>query len=183
MTLGTDGMHIEDEGAITTYTGRMVNPLTCGPDAIDIRDIARSLSRLCRYNGHVGGFLSVAQHSVEVAWVLKEWGEPPVVQLEGLLHDAAEAYLGDLVRPLKLGVIGEAYKKAEERLEGVIAEAFGLQHPMRPQIKAADEHVLLKVELSGPTLRWSPYRASWMPEHAEFTFLQLHTRLTREREQ
>jgi hypothetical protein len=66
------------------------------PEDIDILDIAHSLSMQCRYNGHTKGFYSVAEHSVLVANLV-----PPRLRLQALLHDASEAYVGDVIRPIK----------------------------------------------------------------------------------
>ncbi len=176
--IGADGMHEHDRGAITTWSGRAVNPLTCGPDDISIADIAHSLARLCRYNGHVTQFLPVAHHSVEVSWVLNEWNCSPLVQLQGLLHDSAEAYLGDLVRPLKeISALGAAYREAEERLERVIFEHFGLPFPLDEAVKQADTFVLLNVEMGGLSQRWN-----WdiTPANSELIFLRRFKTLMKE---
>src|SRR5690606_5290032 len=74
-----------------TFTGRAVYPLDLRPDDIDIQDIAHALSMQCRYAGHTRQFYSVAEHSVHVARWCRQYG--PAAALEGLLHDATEAYL------------------------------------------------------------------------------------------
>lgn len=150
VTLDKEGLHIGSEGSITTWTGKRVNPLALDPDLVDIFDIARALSRQCRYNGHVGGFLSVARHSI---WVADRLGMNgigrPDLMLTGLLHDAAETYLGDLVRPLKHSEFGKAYLVAEEQAEAAIAKRFGTPFPMPPEVKEADSWVLTHLELAG----------------------------------
>lgn len=82
-----------------TYTGLLVDPLDISMSQIRIEDIAHALSLQCRYNGHCKEFYSVAQHSVQVCDFL-DFGNPRI-RLFGLLHDAAEAYLGDMIKPLK----------------------------------------------------------------------------------
>lgn len=81
-----------------TYTGLVVDPLELSIVDIQIEDIAHALSQICRFGGHCREFYSVAQHSYHVAYHL---GGPPQLQLFGLLHDAAEAYLGDVIHPIK----------------------------------------------------------------------------------
>jgi len=87
---------------IQTYTGKWFSPLDPNPDDIDIVDIAHSLSMLCRYNGHCSRFYSVAEHSLLVSSVLEQRHPGNVkLQLMGLLHDSAEAYMADVPGPMK----------------------------------------------------------------------------------
>lgn len=79
-----------------TASGKKFFPLAPTPDQIDINDIAHALSQICRYGGHCKTFYSVAQHSVLVSRLVPSWAAK-----YGLLHDAAEAYVGDVVRPIK----------------------------------------------------------------------------------
>src|SRR5271165_7548492 len=81
---------------IQTYTGRVMYPLDPRPEEINIIDIAHALSNLCRFTGHVRTFYSVAEHSVRVSQHCD-----PKDALWGLLHDASEAYLADMSRPMK----------------------------------------------------------------------------------
>jgi len=85
-----------DDAFLPTCTGRRVNILNPRPEDIDIEDIAQALSHTCRFAGHVPAFYSVAQHSLLASELLDAR-----TALWGLLHDAAEAYLHDLTRPLK----------------------------------------------------------------------------------
>ena len=86
---------------IATYTGKMFDPLDPDPALIDIRDIAHALSLLCRANGHFPTFYSVAQHSLACCREARERGLSKRLQLACLLHDASEAYLSDVTRPVK----------------------------------------------------------------------------------
>ena len=90
-----------DSGKITTYSGLRFNPLEAGPDDIKIEDIAHSLPLICRGNGQVKTFFSVAQHCINCAKEAEARGYSKRVQLGCLLHDAAECYLSDVPRPLK----------------------------------------------------------------------------------
>lgn len=114
---------------IQTYSGVIFYPLDPRPEEIRIEDIAHSLSLLCRFAGHCREFYSVAQHSVLVSAQL-----PADLKLWGLLHDASEAYLVDLPRPLKhFSELGRHYCEIEARLMRVICWKFGL-----PEIRPAE---------------------------------------------
>lgn len=121
---------------IQTYTGKAFWPFDARPDEVDIEDIAHSLSLQCRYGGHCKYFYSVAEHSVYVSQLCS-----PENALWGLLHDATEAYLCDLPRPIKWHI--PEYKRIEARLEIVIANALGLSLPMPDEIKQIDNAILL----------------------------------------
>lgn len=140
--LDDKGYAKKDPGTIKTWTGRYVNPLAPKPEDIHIHDIAHSLARLCRWNGHCDGFLSVARHSM---WVANEL--PTELKLWGLLHDATEAYLGDMTSPVKHSDAMQVYRDAEARLEQVIAEVFHLPYPMPDEVHDADRYVLVELEL------------------------------------
>ena len=126
---------------IQTYTGKSFNPLAgenedCGP--IELIDIAHALSHLCRFNGHTKRFYSVGEHSLHVACVLAHTS--PENQAWGLLHDAAEAYLGDMVRPIKQRM--PEFKAIEDRLLQRIAKRFDLVWPIPDVVFDADDIML-----------------------------------------
>ena len=111
-------------------------------DMVRWDDVAEALAKLCRFNGHCEGHYSVAEHSVRVGALL-----PPKRAIYGLLHDAHEAYLGDLIAPLKelLRADTDAYDKIERRIDNVIWEAAGLPPPngsLATAIKRADRVML-----------------------------------------
>lgn len=124
---------------MTTFNGRRVDPWNLTADDLQIDNIAHALSMLCRFGGHSREFYSVAQHCVRVARSL-----PPELWLEGLMHDATEAFLGDMVRPVKHKL--EEYKKLEDRVWQVFAFKYGLNNPLHPSVKYAD-NACLKAEL------------------------------------
>jgi len=101
------------------------------PEDIHLADIATALSRVCRFGGHGRAFYSVAQHSVLVSHEVKRRGGSLQDQQWGLLHDASEAYLGDVVWPLKRSPLMAGYKELERRSEVAIAKRFGL--PVRDE--------------------------------------------------
>ena len=85
---------------ITTYSGKPFFPMDPRPEEIRIEDIAHSLSMQCRFNGHTKWFYSVAQHCSIMAEAMMSDGYAEYA-FEALMHDAAEAYIGDLIRPVK----------------------------------------------------------------------------------
>lgn len=120
------------ENWVETRSGKRVSVQNPQPDQFDIKDIAYALSNTCRFNGHCAGFYSVAEHSVAVALRL-----PRNLRLAGLLHDATEAYLGDIPSPIKQFL--PDYKVIEERFETALEKAFGLDDfPDRAAVKEAD---------------------------------------------
>lgn len=116
---------------ILTHSGLYFNLLEPDPDLIEIEDIAHALSNLCRFTGHTNRFYSVAEHSVRAALHV-----PPEYALEALLHDATEAYLGDVSTPLK--ALLHQYRLIEFWLDGCIRQRFGLPAKHSPQVKQAD---------------------------------------------
>lgn len=124
--------------AIHTNAG-ILDVLAPDPDKIRIEDIAHALAFLCRFNGHVRFHYSVAQHSILVAELVAARCGPELA-LSALLHDAAEAYLGDLISPLK--ALLPDFKRIEAIVARTIADKFGLAHPEPLAIKDADLAVL-----------------------------------------
>ena len=122
---------------MTLRSGKVVDPFNLLIDDIDINDIAHSLSMLCRFNGHTNEFYSVAQHSVRVSNILQE-----NLRLEGLLHDATEFIIGDLIRPIKRMPQLSKYIELEDRLWTQIALKFNLNDPMHKDVERADKLVL-----------------------------------------
>ena len=121
--------------AVSTKSGRRVSLLNPSPSQIVIGDIAHGLAHQCRFNGQTNKFYSVAQHSVLVASIL-----PRELRLAGLLHDASEAYLGDVVQPLK-DLLPE-YQAIEENFCKVLGMRFGVNLQHNDAIRHADLVVL-----------------------------------------
>jgi uncharacterized protein len=127
---------------LQTVSGRFVNPFEPDPAQLDVEDIARALGNLCRFGGHSRSFYSVAQHSVIVSQLVEERGGDAEDVFAALMHDAAEAYLGDMPHPIKhRSPLGTAFKVAEERLEEVIRARFAIKADV-PEIKRADRALL-----------------------------------------
>ena len=125
---------------IQTYSGRHFYYAKPSAENINIEDIAHALSNQCRFAGHVRSFYSVAQHSVLVSLLMEYWGAPRIAQFSGLMHDAAEAYLVDLPRPIKRYM--PFYNEAEERVYEVIRKVYKLP-PISPAVRDADNIVLV----------------------------------------
>lgn len=119
-----------------TYRGGQFWPLDPRPEEVFLEDIAHALAHICRFGAHCRRFYSVAEHSVIVSLVV-----PPEDALCALLHDAAEAYVADVPRPLKKSLTG--YREIENRVWLAVAEKFGLAAELPVSVKAADNAVLL----------------------------------------
>lgn len=140
---------------IQTFTGRQFWPMDAMVDEVDILDIAHSLSMLCRFNGHCMRFYSVAEHAIHVSRVVNKEHA-----LWGLLHDAAEAYLSDIPKPIKQEL--HLFHDCEERLLVVIAERFGLPVGLPAEVKQAD--LLLLATEKAALMRPEPAPWENLPE-------------------
>ncbi len=130
-------------GEIKTYSGKMFDPVLPETDKIDIIDIAHALSMLCRGNGHMKHFYSVGQHSINCMMEAKARGYSVRVQLGCLLHDASEAYLSDVTRPVKAAL--PEYLQIEEPLQNMIWNKWltpALTQEEKTQIFDIDDSIL-----------------------------------------
>lgn len=180
-----------------TYTGGIFWPLDPRPDEVLIEDIAHALSLTCRFGGHCRVFYSVAQHSVEMAEVLvlgrSIWShgrtddDSKRLAFYCLMHDAAEAYVGDLVAPLKRHL--PDFQAAEARVWKAIAQRFVLPYELPQEVKRADL-VMLATEARDlmkqpPPMDWGlgeiqPREMRIFPTDfavAEYSFLRLFDEL------
>lgn len=176
-------------GWFQTYTGVQFFPVSPEPGSIRIRDIAHALAQMPRFTGHTQRFYSVAQHSVLAASLV-----PESDRLWALLHDASEAYLCDIAKPLKMMPEFAGYRVIEAHLQTMIFSTFGLTGPEPASVKLADRTMLATEasQLLGPLLpAWHANGGTdftlaldiqidpWTPEAAEFYFLQTFNALTR----
>lgn len=168
-----------------TFSGRAFWPIDPRAEEVFIEDIAHALSLQCRFGGHCRIFYSVAEHSVRVSQVV-----PHAMRLAALLHDAAEAYLVDLPRPIKRSSsLGEHYTELEARVQGAVFERFGLELPLPDEVHDAD-NVLLMTEardlMAAPPMAWKESRYRPLdepivplgPSDAEAAFLRAFAELT-----
>ena len=184
MTIYKTGAKRADDNWIQTFTGRQFWPLDPVADDIDIRDIAHALSMKCRFSGHCQAFYSVAQHSRLVSFLC-----PDKDALWGLLHDAAEAYLPDVARPIKRELVG--FREIEERIMRCVAERFDLSWPMPESIHDADLRALATERRDVMGKPPSPWKAiegiecsplivwPYAPKEAHENFLARFAHLTR----
>jgi len=174
-------------GWILTYTGREFWPLAPRAEDVDIRDVAHALSNLCRYAGHVRRFYSVAEHCCNLADAIAlPYPGDYATQLGGLLHDAAEAYLVDLPRPVKRAL--PDYQQADARLTSVILGAIGLARYDVQVVSIGDRRITVNEAeaLMPPHPCWRehcgeplPVRISaWKPQEAEAQYLRRFRALT-----
>lgn len=176
---------------IFTHTGRLVDPLNMTAEDVDIQDIAHALGNQCRYSGHCDTFYSVAQHSILMADMAKMEGVSLETQLKCLLHDAAEAYLSDIPRPLKHLEGFAFYREAEDALLDVIFERFGLAPGMSPLLHYYDQVMLVteQRDLMPPAAseggkwfevpEWNRVIVGWSPYDAKLAFLATYDNLAR----
>lgn len=170
---------------LQTYTGKQYYPLDPHAEDVCIEDIAHSLSLQCRYAGHVKEFYSVAEHSVHIArWLFKYYGRESAKY--GLLHDATEAYLVDVPRPVKPSLTN--YKAIEAANWSVIAERFGLVDEMPECVHVADNRIIGDELVNMRCMEWhenhnNPLNVQiecWSPKQAEQEFLNMYCRLFEE---
>ena len=174
---------------IQTASGLKFPLLDIDQNAIKIEDIAHALSMLCRFNAQCLRFYSVAEHSVHVSYEIA-----PELALVGLMHDAAEAYMGDVPSPLKREL--RDFKGIEDRLIAAIGERFGFAMPEEGsvdhgELKRADTQLLVDEKAAimatepepwppnAPYIK-SPSRIEcWSPEEAKKQFLARFAELTK----
>lgn len=120
------------EPYIETVTGKFFYFQEPQDESFDIEDIAHALSMNCRYVGHCRQFYSVAEHSVWVSHLLNGTG----LELDGLLHDASEAYITDIASPIKQFL--PDYQKMEDTIMSALFRKYGLEYPLHPAVKHCD---------------------------------------------
>ncbi|PSP15257.1 hypothetical protein BRC62_07820 [Halobacteriales archaeon QH_10_67_13] len=163
----TESTPWDGAGVVETYTGGGFDLFD--PDPVDVRlpDIAAGLAHTCRFGGHCRTFYSVAHHSLHVSRELADAG--PRLALLGLLHDAGEAYVGDVPRPLKSKL--ETVERLEAEILDAVWEGLGVAAPTDEEwarVMAADDR-LLAYEADNVL-----QDASWADEPADLCY-ELHS--------
>ena len=173
---------------LQTVSGRWVNPFDPDPSQLDAGDIARALANQCRFGGHSRVFYSVAQHSVIVSELVEQGGGDVEDVFAALMHDATEAYLGDMPHPLKhRSPLGAAFKAAEDHLEQAIRDRFGIRADV-PAIKRVDRALLAteRRAFSAEDWHWPELDGvepldleltAWSPDEAARAFAQRYAQL------
>lgn len=211
-------MRTTEDRWIQTYNGIAADPVELDPADVSLDDIAHSLSNLCRFNGHTREFYSVAEHSVRVfryvesmidsPWAREYWPKErvaPDVLKWALMHDAAEAYLGDVPSPLKkhmrieaivrnFGWVPVEFSDIERITLTTIAKRFGMTPPSHPDnplrfISPHDYHLLAAEARDllegGPLHGWIGTSVAesieviepWTPQVAKVKFLAVAHRI------
>lgn len=154
--------------SILTYTGRYISLIDLDQTEFHISDIAHALSQTCRFGGHTRQFYSVAQHSVLVSQLV-----PVEYRLQALLHDAAEAYCGDMVPPLKGLPSMHSYRDYEKVMQSRLLYAFGIipTDASTTAVKRADLQMLAteRRDLMAPDLSSWPVLDGISPRHASIS--------------
>jgi len=172
-----------DGGWIQTYSGRAFFPARPDSDHVHINDIAASLSKQCRYAGHCLRFYSVAEHCCHLADVA-----PDEHKLTALMHDASEAYLVDIPRPIK--PLLREYKTIESNLMAVIGSKYGFDWPLPAAVTELDQAIMSDeraqnmVHMDVGAVTWGNALPAlgitlqyWGPDKAEYEFLVRFQRL------
>lgn len=168
-------VHPKSEDFIQLCSGVDFYFMDPNPDDIHVEDIAHTLSLLCRFGGHCREFYSVAEHSVRCSWNV-----PKEFQFEALMHDASEAYLVDMPRPIKNKLQG--YRDLEANLDIIVREKFGLPAEMTDTCKWIDNTMLaterrdLMPSTRAPWI-WLPdpleeIITPWSPKEAQEQFMK-----------
>lgn len=168
--------HRDPKGWIQTFTGKQFWPCDPRPEDVDIDDIAHHLAVLTRFTGATREPYSIAQHCCLVANNV-----PPRDKLWGLMHDAAEAYLGDLASPTKRNPALSGFRLMEDKILDAVTIRFGLSGGIPPSVHYADRRALLaeRRDLLSYRADWSPWEGiepfpdtvkPWPWHEAETTF-------------
>jgi hypothetical protein len=131
----------EGTSAIETYSGVAFDPLDPEPASVRVEDVAHGLANTCRYGGQCQFYYSVATHALYVSRELDEYG--PLVQLYGLFHDASEAYITDVPRPVKREL--DEYDRMEREILAAVWDRLDVPAPTDEQWAAvmdADDRLL-----------------------------------------
>ncbi len=177
-------VHRTEEGLFNSASNIKVSLHNPTEEMINIDDIASSLSKICRFGGNIPEFYSVAQHTLLVVELA-----PQMLKKAAMLHDAPEAYLGDVIKPLK-HLIKDLYTPLEDKFERLIFKKYGVSPHDMGLIKQYDmqaltiEHEYLRgidktkfEEYSKKLCNGATSEMCWNPFYAKRMFLKEFERL------
>lgn len=166
------------KNSIRTVSGKYVNVFNVDPDTIVIEDIAHALAHQPRFGGHLPEFYSVAQHCVNCSYHVKGFEN----RFAALMHDASEAYLLDMPKPIKINI--PQYNKIEDNLMRVIAKKFNFEYPKNKAVEDVDRFMLERewysIMLKQAEALFEPINC-WEPARAKETFLVCFNQYQNER--
>jgi uncharacterized protein len=169
---------------IKVSAGHYVDLANPDPSTIEVKSIAAALSKVCRFGGHCPQFYSVAEHCIHATALACSEGYTGDALIAVFLHDAAEAYIGDMVKPLKVTM--PQYGEAEQRIEAAIQAAFGVDFSKWMDVIKRFDRAMLKAEKvtmwPEDTEKWAGFSEIedrvvkfqfWEPSQAEMQFLAM----------
>jgi 5'-deoxynucleotidase YfbR-like HD superfamily hydrolase len=169
---------------IKVSAGHYVDLANPDPSTIEVKSIAAALSKVCRFGGHCPQFYSVAEHCIHATALACSEGYTGDALIAVFLHDAAEAYIGDMVKPLKVTM--PQYGEAEQRIEAAIQAAFGVDFSKWMDVIKRFDRAMLKAEKvtmwPEDTENWAGFSEIedrvvkfqfWEPSQAEMQFLAM----------
>ncbi len=169
---------------IKVSAGHYVDLANPDPSTIEVKSIAAALSKVCRFGGHCPKFYSVAEHCIHATAMACSEGYTGDALIAVFLHDAAEAYIGDMVKPLKVTM--PQYGEAEQRIEAAIQAAFGVDFAKWMDVIKRFDRAMLKAEKvtmwPEDTEKWAGFSEIedrvvkfqfWEPSQAEMQFLAM----------
>jgi len=169
---------------IKVSAGHYVDLANPDPSTIEVKSIAAALSKVCRFGGHCPQFYSVAEHCIHATAMACSEGYTGDALIAVFLHDAAEAYIGDMVKPLKVTM--PQYGEAEQRIEAAIQAAFGVDFSKWMDVIKRFDRAMLKAEKvtmwPEDTEKWEGFSdiedrvvkfQFWEPSQAEMQFLAM----------
>lgn len=169
---------------IKVAAGHYIDLVNPDPDSIEIKSIAAALSKICRFGGHCPKFYSVAEHCIHATEMAYHEGYTDDALAAVFLHDAAEAYIGDMVKPLKVTM--PQYAEAEKRMEAAIQAAFNVDFLKWADVIKRFDRAMLKAEKvtmwPEDTEKWAGFGEVedrvvqfqfWDPVQAESQFLKM----------
>lgn len=136
--------------------GHYVDLSNPDPATIDLRSIAAALSKICRFGGHCPRFYSVAEHCVHATRLARSERLSVEALIAVLLHDAAEAYIGDMVKPLKVSI--PQFADVERRIEAAIERRFNVDFAKWATVIKRFDRAMLKAE---KTIMWPDDAETW----------------------